>query len=352
MNFFSSEFIEKILKQDESFFQPKEYPPRLFEVMEILQEFQIKTRPIPPFCIIMANEEMSQIDIGSMSTNLENNINRIIQTHDHLILDGHINVVKKSREIFSDGNEARKKYAQISQNKHTVFFISDEGIRVFVNGFDIGDRVLFYTGGDLNKFIRKKDISELRDVLSEYKVALRTPTRYQKFFVPRGLLKQLYGEEYFNYKNLLINKPENLFRDDLKQYLQDKIDRTFNFNREVPLDTNQRLDINTEDNDGNYYFLEIKWIGKSINPDYDDEGTSYSENDIEKDGIRQTLQYIEELHAENKLVKLGWLTVFDARPEKVKLDFDNYDHLEEELKKNLHLFDVISDLAVDNINPR
>ena len=352
MSFFSSEFIEKILKQDESFFQPKEYPPRLFEVMEILQEFQIKTRPIPPFCIIMVNEEMSQVDIGAMSTNLENNINRIIQTHDHLILDRNISVVKKSREIFTNSNEARKKYAQISQNKHSVFFISNEGIRVFVNGFDIGDRVLFYTGGDLNKFIRKKDISELREVLTEYKEALSRTTRYQKFFVPRGLLEQLYGKDYFDSKNLLINKPEHLFRDDLKDFLHDKIDRTFNFNREILLDTNQRIDINTEDNEGNYYFLEIKWIGKSINPDYDAEGTYYSENDIKKDGIKQTLQYIEELHAENKLVKLGWLTVFDARQEKIKLDFNNYEHIDEDLKKNLHLFDIISDLAVDNINPR
>lgn len=347
----SYDLISLILKLGDVSPEPKDYPPRIYDVLEIIEKYRNKTRPLPPFCLIITNDDLNKMDIDLLNNKLAEILSPVIQTNNHIILNHNINIVQNTREVFTTNAEAKQRYLLISQKECCVFFISDEGTHIFVKGEEIGNNN-FFTGNTLGMFIKKKDVSDLEEVLNEYKAELKKTKRYYKFFVPLGLLKRVYGQEYTKNKNLLLNKPERHFRDDLKDFLQEKIDRTFNFNREVLLDSNQRLDINTEDKDGNHYFLEIKWIGKSIHANCEKEGTCYNEVDIKKFAIKQTLEYIKELQSSNKYVKLGWLTIFDARQKKEPLDFSNYDHIDDDLKRNLHLFRIISDLAIDNINPQ
>ena len=149
------------------------------------------------------------------------------------------------------------------------------------------------------------------------------------------------------------NRPEKTFRDDLKTFLNDRIAGTFNVSKEVELDSQNRLDVNITDGNGNYYFFEIKWVGTSINQeDTGESGTNYTEKDI-KDGVSQTLEYIQELITkEEKTVKLGYLMIFDARVNKVPMALKPLNYIKDGLSDYTRMFEIVQDLALDNKTPR
>ncbi len=315
----------------------------------ILESFK-SCSPIPVFCILIEEEHLYNLNFDKIKSNLRGSISQKLQTENHIIVDNEFNALESYTLYSKDSSEAQRTYIKTSQNRICVLFISEAGIHYFFDGHSEGNTI-FFTEYDIKTYYRKKDISEIFDVLKEYKERLKQQHVYSKFFVHKTSLIRIFREEnYIDNKNLLRNKPEQIFRDDLRAFLSDKIRATFNISKEYQLDSNKRIDINTEDDVGNYYFLEIKWMGISINPADTAPQTSYGENHIKK-GVSQTLKYIKELKDSKKTVKLGCLTVFDARDSKDEIKFEPYDYIENGLDEHLPNFRPVADLYITNEKP-
>ncbi|MFY7845939.1 MAG: hypothetical protein ACOVQV_12525, partial [Chryseobacterium gambrini] len=206
----------------------------------------------------------------------------------------------------------------------------------------------------------KKDISQINDVLIQYQESLRDRKFYCKFFIGLSHLKSLHkdlnepnDEKTFisNYKHLLRNKPENTFRDDLRQFL------SFNLKisqvKEFILENMRRLDIYLYDEYGEIYLIEVKWVGQSVHNAGKKIGTSYDSNDINPDAFVQALDYLEELDNKGENIVRAYLVVFDARKDNLDdtgKDFDS-SVLTPTQTKYYRKFEKIKDLRVRNFHP-
>ena len=275
------------------------------------------------------NDE-ADIDAFINNTHISIQLNDVI----YLTQDLDIHACERFSNVFpgntGDNNEVRRYLIDISlTSKCVVFHVSPSTIHDFTEGTDSGNAI-FYSETTLKKYEKKRDISELDAVLEEYRVHLTDRNTYTKFFVPKttftawfrkdpknrsySITTSQYKQFLSTNKHILRNKPEDIFREDLRAFLRDKIRNGFNISKEYILKSFKRLDIYTEDENGNFYFLEIKWIGTSNMPDDSGPGTKYDNRDINPAAFTQTLEYIEELDRLQVSVKLGYLIVFDARP--------------------------------------
>ena len=102
---------------------------------------------------------------------------------------------------------------------------------------------------------------------------------------------------------------------------------------------------------GELYFIEVKWLGVSIN----DQGTGLSTNYTDaraREGVTQTLEYIEELmNTSEKSLRHGYLAVFDARDNKADIDFQNYRFVRKELERYLPYFSVLKVIPLEKRHP-
>ena len=271
---------------------------------------------------------ISEGDLQNLTSNADSAIEQLFTTplfiqNRHIVIDSNFQIKDINNDSHNNNNETRRLFTEMSKDGIVVFMLSPEGIiNYFVNGRDGGDSI-FYESSTLRSFISKKPISELQNVLEEYRKRLKLRDTYSKFFVEKSHLKSLrvdvgsgLSEDQFikANKQLLRNTPEDCFRDDLRLYLKEKLNIFF-VPKEGMLENLKRLDIVMLDEDGQgLYFIEVKWVGTSIHPSGKKIGTSYEAKPrIVPDAFKQSVAYIKELLSEKVDIKLGYLAVFDAR---------------------------------------
>lgn len=281
--------------------------------------------------------------------------------YNHIIsLDRKINIISKERaELPKDSNEARNYFSGISKKGDVVFLLIKNKVNYFIKGIDKSESP-FFSLADVNKYNEKKDISEINDVLKQYRENLKDRKNYCKFFIELSHLKSLHKdlnstdeEKKFisDHKHLLRNRPEDTFREDLRQFL------SFNLKvsqvKEFLLENMRRLDIYLYDEYGEIYLIEVKWVGQSIHPTGKKLGTSYNSKDIAPNAFIQTLDYLEELDNKGENILRAYLVIFDARKdifEDTGNDFKS-SVLTPTQTKHFRKFEKIKDLRVSNIHP-
>lgn len=233
-----------------------------------------------------------------------------------------------------------------SKNNNIVFFFGDDGVDCWISGVKEKNTNIFYSYKNREEYNKKDDLSKIEKVFQKYDQShLSKKHNYCKFFVEKYILNKLNSA----YKNILINKPEEIMRNDLCDYLNIYVKGTFNV--ELQLDSERKVDIYTEYNNM-YYIFEIKWLGKSINDNGDGVSTEYSHARA-RDGVKQTIDYIKEIIEKmDYRLKQGYLVVFDARDKKDDIDYQDYNNIEEDKKKYLDYFIRIDALHLDNIRPK
>ena len=321
-------------------------------------------KPIQDFTAVL----ITKVEINNLSKDFSTVLfgqldSEIGVVNNHLLFDRSMEIISYERKELKDNNDARKFYLEASNNT-CVFLINPKGVHYFVDGKDIGESIFFSSDAYMS-INELKDISKLFEIFDEYRQHLCIRNTYTKFFVSKSakssLCKHIYVKatpeiyESFieEHKQLLENKPEDIFREDLRIFLRNKLKATV-LGKEYILDNFKRLDIFINDDFGELYLIEVKWVGVSIHQHGQKIGTSYDENSINPSAVCQSVNYIKQLNEENKNIKLGYLAVFDARYNELPDTVENFDEniLGEELKKFYSRFKKIPDFKVVNAHPQ
>lgn len=285
-------------------------------------------------------------------------------TNHTVYIDSQIGILNYSNDPIPENNEARRYFANLTKKGDLVGFLiaPDATLHYFINGIDYGDGV-FYSIEARRGYEELKTIDCLEEVLDQYRISLEQQNTYCKFFVTKAALKAFReianpnsDERGFlsDNRQLLNNKPEELFREDLRNFI--KRNMKVVVSREVMLENLDRLDIELTDEAGrDLYLIEIKWVGKSINANGNGYGVEFKAKPrINPDAVRQVVGYIDELIKDNKNIKIGYLAVFDARNDDLPdtgTDFTE-DVLAENIRSHYKRFRKLRDFRVKNINPR
>lgn len=279
-------------------------------------------------------------------------------------VDSQFQIIKSNNDPFpEENNEARRYFTAISKDSNLVCFLidPDSTVNYFIDGNEYGDGI-FYTNQSRKAYEELKTIDKLEEVLDEYRAVLKNQDTYIKFFVPKSQLKTLrmltestQSEKQFiqDHKHLLRNKPEECFREDIRNYIKRHMKVVVY--REVMMEDLDRLDIELLDEKGkDLYFIEIKWVGDSIHADGNQFGTTYNANRINPSAVIQVVGYINQLLEEKQNIKIGYLLVFDARKEDLVDTGDGVTEsvVPEKLRKHYHRYKKLKDFRVININPR
>lgn len=312
--------------------------------------------------LVLINEtEMSNITLGDIGDFNELFANADFAYNHVILIDGKINIISKERtELPKDSNDARNYFSEVSKKGNVVFLLIKNKVNYFIKGADKSESP-FFSIADVNKYNEKKDISEINDVLVQYQESLKNRKSYCKFFVELSHLKSLHKdlnstdeEKKFilESKHLLRNKPEDTFRDDLRQFL------SFNLKvsqvKEFLLENMRRLDIYLYDEYGEIYLIEVKWVGQSVHQTGKKMGTSYDSSDIDPNAFIQALDYLQELDNKGENIVRAYLVVFDARKDNNLADTGNdFDSslLTPVQTKHYRKFEKIKDLRVINFHP-
>lgn len=305
-------------------------------------------------------------DILKLVEDLSQVLNETLNAHDaitnnHLFVDENFKLIKFNKEKITDNNDARKIYTELTDD-YCVFLLNPRGVHYFVDGFDLGGAV-FFTQDEFDSYSELKDISELLDVLEEYRHKLSVRSIYRQFFVSKSAKRALHSHMFIkdstigniddflkSHNNLLENKPEDYFRESLRIFLKEKLKNKILLGKEHVLESFKRLDILIFDNFGELYFIEVKWVGTSVHSEGAKIGTSYNKDHINPAAVKQTINYIKELYEDKNKIKIGYLAVFDARYEDLEdtlVGFDK-DVLENKLKTFHHRYNKILDFRVQN----
>ncbi len=285
-------------------------------------------------------------------------------TNRTVLVDSELKIQNNNNDPFPDGdNDARHYFASLATDDMVVFHVAPNAtVNFFIDGNDYGDGI-FYTRDTLTRYEELRTIEQIKEVLDDYRIKLTLRDTYLKFFVTKAGLRALrtltspsVNERTFleNNKHLLNNKPEELFREDIRNYIKEHM--KIIVTREVTMENLDRLDIELTDEEGkDLYFIEIKWVGESIGPNGDKIVTKFNAQPrINPDAVRQVISYIDELLKEDKNVKLGYLAVFDARKDDLEDTGTGIseDDVPENLRQHFHRFVKLPDFRVKNINPR
>lgn len=287
------------------------------------------------------------------------------RTNNHLVINRNLEIVSYERKELDSSDTARKLYMELSVD-FCVFLITPQPLLHFIDRNWVGKN-LFLTQADYEAHVRLRSMSEINQVFDEYQEHLKNRDTYRKFFIANATKRSLYqhyvnnipefgeSEEDFlkNKVQILRNSPEKAFQDDLKSFLKENLNITIG--KEYLLEDLRRLDIVIIDNEfGDLYFIEVKWVGQSINSKGQDLSTrAYSAEDINPDAVIQSVEYIKKLFEEKQKIKIGYLAVFDARDEDFPdtlEDFD-YEEINEDLKPYYPKFYKINDFRVKNYHP-
>lgn len=224
------------------------------------------------------------------------------------------NIININRKLKVDScnfsNNSLKQEAQkISSNNRIIFNLENKGISIFFRGKIIG-RPVFYSDEDYAGYSNRKPISQLYNVLMNYK-NFHLHKYGQKFFYNDISNKKIV------YKNILKYNPEELMKEDLKEYLTEQIQHTFIVNAPI-VDSNKTIDIYTIAED-KLYFISVEWLGKSINICENKIERVHNEQYVQS-AITRSLDYIRILKDDSdkrigNSIERGYLTIFDAREE-------------------------------------
>lgn len=313
--------------------------------------------------ILISKNDLAQLcsDADTKSMDLFRSFDFL--TNRTVFVDANLKILNNNNDPFPVGdNNARRYFASLTEGDIVAFLVSPNAtVNYFIDGKDYGDGV-FYTRDAQNSYEERKTIDKLSEVLDDYRIALTHQDTYLKFFVTKAGLRALHSLAYSeddemtfmsNHKHLLNNKPEELFREDIRNYIKRHMKVVVT--REVTLESLDRLDIELTDEVGkDLYFIEIKWVGESIGADGDKIGTVYSQSRINPNAVKQVLEYIDQLLKEGENIKIGYLAVFDARKEDLPDTGGTISNkiVPEDMRNNFHRFVKLKDFRVKNINPR
>lgn len=321
-------------------------------------------KPITSITAIMFNHS----EIENLCSDPKNLLFNTLDSHqaltnNHLLLDRNLVILSSERKVLISNSSARDFYSEVSQDV-CVFLLSREDVTYFIDGKPIGDAI-FFTLDALTSYNELKDISRLFEIFEEYKIHLRERDAYSKFFVSKTGKKSLHKHLEINgktklsengflnsCKQLLRNKPEDSFREDLRYFLRQKLKAKL-LGKEYILDNFRRLDIFILDELGELYLIEVKWVGISIHSSGQKIGTEFKAADINPDAIKQSVDYIKELYQKNQVIKIAYLVVFDARESNLPdtgLNFDE-NEISADDKKFYSRFKKVDDFRVINYVP-
>lgn len=267
-----------------------------------------------------------------------------------------------SDKLLSDNEQARQQLIGLSKNKLIVYQITPEGtINSFIDG-EVYPESLFYSSDMYAKYRALRPIEDLELVIEDYRKTLSDRYKCSRFFIPKASLNslriamkssELEGDFIRRNKQLLINRPEERFRQDLYEYLKDHIDALIE--KETSLDNEDRLDVYVLNKIESWlYLIEIKWLGKAISPEGNKIGTIFGESHVVPAAYNQTVSYIRQLTSEHRDVRRGYLAVFDARD---GVNRETNEGMKDEMwqKENLpfvYKFSKIKDFKVTNEHPQ
>lgn len=312
---------------------------------------------------------ISKPDILSLCEEANDRVIELFNSYDFLTnrtvnVDSQLRILNFSNNPFPENNnDARRYFASIAIGDTVGFLVSpDATLHYFIDEKAYGDGV-FYTAEARKGYEELTTIEHLEEVLDDYRASLQQQNTYLKFFVTKAALKAFHqiacpevdNKEFLtNNKQLLNNKPEELFREDLRNYIKSHMKIVVT--REVMLENLDRLDIELTDEAGrDLYLIEIKWVGKSINSTGNGYGTEYKATPrINPNAVKQVVGYIDELLKDHQNIKIGYLVVFDARKDNMPDTCAGVteDVVPEGIKHHFIRFKKIPDFKVRNINPR
>lgn len=314
--------------------------------------------------ILISKDDLSRLCADAETKAMDLFRHTTFLTSRTVLVDSNLTVQNSNNDSFPSGdNDARRYFTSLATDDIVVFHVApDATVNYFIDGKDFGDGI-FYTREAKISYEELRTIEHLPEVLDEYRMHLKNQDTYLKFFVTKAGLNALRSLSFPNedegsfikaHKHLLNNKPEELFREDIRNYIINHM-KVF-VTREVIMEDLERLDIALTDEGGqDLYFIEIKWVGESINSSGNNFGTKYKAKPrINPDAVQQVIGYIDQLHKDKKNIKLGYLVVFDARKEDLPdtgTDI-SVDDFPENLKKHFPRFVKLKDFRVKNINPR
>lgn len=269
-----------------------------------------------------------------------------------------------SEKIPANNEEARTLLLELSKEGLVCFEIYPNGrVNSFVQGEYFGDGI-FFSQEEFLRFNERKPLSEIDTIFDEYRLALRVRHRYTKFFVPKTVLRLWYKNivnkkttitNFLNtHSQIVWNACEDLFRDDLKAYLQQNVDAEL-ISKEAVTENERRLDIFIIDRvTTGLSIVEVKWLGQAINSSCSGYGTKYQVANIVPTAFNQTVDYIRQLSEEKKNIKMGYLVVFDARKgdNEPICDQINDNQWKKENKPYVHQFKKVKDFRVINQHPK
>ena len=308
-------------------------------------------------------------DIESLLEDPKDNLYGTLDTQqaitcNHLELDSSLELINFEIKDFVTNEDARIFYNDIS-HQYCVFYLTSASVFPIVDGVNVGN-LIFYTKRELRRFKELKDISQLTELFNEYRIYIRTRANYQNFFLSKAPKRALHrimtdtnltndSQEDFltNNQQLLNNRPEDRFRESLRLFLKERMRTDINLAKEYILEDFKRLDINIIDNYGDLYFIEVKWVGKSVGPDGDDIKTGYKETDINPEAVSQSVNYIKVLSDNGQNIKIGYLVVFDARGGELPDTVEAFDinNLDDDFRTFYPQFKKILDFKVSNDHP-
>lgn len=327
--------------------------PYFDSIFETLKDKRI------PYSISIINVDFSSIkkNIDKLRTFTPDLID-LLKKHNAIEFDTNFKILNLLLCSYATQSDILK---NIEKTKHDItFFFGAEGLDCFKKGIRKSSNNIFLSPADMKNYSQKHHISDLEIVLKEYnKAYLIRSNNYCKFFERKShqifktninkIKNVIIENKKIKKHNLLINKPEDIFRDDLAEYLSNKIQASFSTEEYLP--SKKRIDIFTEVENISF-FLEIKWIGESLN----NKGTGITTNydNTALDGVKQTLEYIDELKNHTlRSVQLAYLVVFDARLDKKSINFNSYNYIKDKnLKKHLPCFATPQILHISNNHPK
>lgn len=282
-----------------------------------------KERPNKNLTYVLAFNEalIKELNFDLIKNNLATIITEKLKTHRNIQVDCDFKVISYMEEEIT-----HDLLIKLSDKKNVVFFFGEEGIDVAVRG-KIFERInVFYDEADRIKYSKKFHISELQECLKEYEKFINEPGINEAFFASQAVINKL--QLVNSPKNTLINKPENTLRNNLRVFLNRNTQH--DFSRENELNNKRELDLYTEV-EGRKYLIEVKWLGQTVN-DTETGVTQRITDSSARDGVKQTLEYIQELIEKmNYNVHCGFLCVFDARETKNPVNYDAYKFVPNEL---------------------
>ena len=297
------------------------------------------------FSIAISPDSLSSLNFENLQNNLSKLTKHIAITN-FIKIDNCGNVVE-TINLEGDTNNIKSEIYKFSMSDY-VFFFGEEGITRFINGTPYEDVNIFYSRSDRMKYKEKKDISKIHEVIDNYSSQYLTQqVNYMCLLADNATLRQI--DEGYVRRNILKNRPEQFMRDQLCQYLTENMRYTFTTEPELG-QTKKELDIYF-DVSGELYFIEIKWLGISINNKGTGLSTEYTDSRA-REGVIQTLEYIKELlNTSEKSLRQGYLLIYDARDEKKEVDFQKYSFIREDLKSYFKYFSILGILPLVKRHP-